>query len=376
MASNDPLMAAGSRAAKTSRTAAIPSYSSPWTPATASRVGPGACPTATRARSTSGSLRSDRTRSFSRSLPRGSVATVMSSIESKSLRGTGSPSRTAPGIVHNEIEGLGRDRELDRPLLPRREMKRNRQLEIGTPIAQVGPRPGAGLDLAHELVDGDGHGTGANDRSRERPAQKLAERTAIILREELREERIANTNAAGIAGDVKLARRGVADPVVEEDLDVVGEADHAAPSRIEEPISLIEMAEDPARFRPEQEPQQIKKVRAAERHPFVPARHDTAHAADGPRFDQPANASVVGIKGAHVVDNHLDPCLVSGRDHVVRFPQGAADGLLHEDAADVAGGNRRHDLGVCSRRHADADDIEIFPGEHLVVVGIEPVDGP
>src|SRR5688572_12209272 len=177
MASNDPLMVAGSRAAKTSRTAAIPSYSSPWTPATASRVGPGACPTATRARSTSGSPRSDRTRSFSRSLPpRGSVATVMSSIECKPLRGTGSPSRTAPGIVHNEIEGLGRDRELDRPLLPRREMERHRQLEIGTPIAQVGPRPGAGLDLAHQLVDGDGHGTGANDRSRERSAQKLAKR--------------------------------------------------------------------------------------------------------------------------------------------------------------------------------------------------------
>ena len=98
----------------------------------------------------------------------------------------------------------------------------------------------------------------------ERPAQKLAERTAIVLREELREEVIANANAAGIAGDVELARRGVADPVVEEDLDVVGEADHATSSRIEEPIPLIEMAEDPARFRPEQEPQEIKKVGAAE----------------------------------------------------------------------------------------------------------------
>ncbi|HKG26511.1 MAG TPA: hypothetical protein VKB09_12745, partial [Thermomicrobiales bacterium] len=125
-------------------------------------------------------------------------------------------------------------------------MKRHRQLEIGTPIAQVGPRPGAGLDLAHQLVDSDGHGTGADDRSWERPAQKLAERAAIVLREELREERIANANAAGIAGDIKLARRGVAGPVVEEDLDVIGETDHATSSRIEEPIPLIDMAEDPA----------------------------------------------------------------------------------------------------------------------------------
>ena len=132
----------------------------------------------------------------------------------------------------------------------------------------------------------------------------------------------------------------MAGPVVEEDLDVVGEADHATSSRIEEPIPLIEMAEDPARFRPEQEPQEIKKVGAAERHAFVPAHHDTAHAADGPRFDQPPNAPVVGIEGAHVVDNHLDSRLVGGRDHVVRFPQGAADRLLHEDAAYAAGGNR------------------------------------
>src|SRR5215210_3330242 len=145
-------------------------------------------------------------------------------------------------------------------------MKCYRQLEIGAPVAKVGPWLGAGLDRAHELVDGHGHGARPNDRSGERPAHKLTERTVIVLGEEFGEEIITNPNTARIAGDVELTRRGVADPVVEKDLEVVGEADHATSSRIEEPVSFIEMAEDPARFRPEKEPQEIKKVGAAKGH--------------------------------------------------------------------------------------------------------------
>src|SRR5687768_8054072 len=124
-------------------------------------------------------------------------------------------------------------------------MKCHRQLEVGAPITKVGRSLGTGFDRAHQFVNGDGHGTRPKHRSGERPAQELSERTPLVLREELRKEMIANSNTASIADDVELARRGVADPVVEKDLDVVGEADHTAATRIEESIALIEMAKDP-----------------------------------------------------------------------------------------------------------------------------------
>src|SRR5918995_1082547 len=98
-------------------------------------------------------------------------------------------------------------------------MKRYRQLKIGAPVTKVGPRLGAGFYRADQFVHGHRHGTCPYDRSRERPVQELAELTAVVLREELREERITYSNTASIAGDVELARRGVADSIVEEDLD-------------------------------------------------------------------------------------------------------------------------------------------------------------
>src|SRR5215208_6031170 len=138
-------------------------------------------------------------------------------------------------------------------------MERHRQFEIGSPVPKIGPRLGIGFNRADQFVDGHRHGTCPNDRTGERSPQKLSKRTTVVLCEQLGEERITNSNSASIASDIEFARRGVVDSIVEEDLDVVGEADHATSSRIEEPITVIEMAEDPARFRSEEEPQEIKE---------------------------------------------------------------------------------------------------------------------
>ena len=104
----------------------------------------------------------------------------------------------------------------------------------------------------------------------------------------------------------------------------------------------------------------------------APLQPDASEFAQFTGGDATLHLAKMRMKTSVVVDGQQGAGLPTRGEHPLGIGQACGDRLLAEDRADTALGTGDHQICMARRKRGDADDVELFVGEHRSPIGMGP----